>query len=239
MQLKASGYPAEKTNMEKGSFKSILSVLLLAPLSLAAAPVVIDFDDVAVGTEITTQYSGVSFSLLGSPPITGPRTYALDDADGTNVNIFGATGNAITPGDVIGGFPGNPLYDFEISFDAPIDYFSLMAIDAEETVAAYGYLGDTLVQSISQGVLVGNYGGSPVGGYFRGSVYNLELGGIGGSYLFDRVVIDLVQGDHPAAGPELYDNLVYNSVPEPGTLALLFLGIASFYFVRVRHHSVV
>ena len=108
-----------------------------------------------------------------------------------------------------------PLFDLEISFDAPVDLFSLMAPDAEESVSAFGYLGNTLVQSISQGILLGNYGGTPSGGYFRGSVYRLELGAIGGSLQFDRIVIDLIDGEHPAAGPEEFDKVVYNTVAVP------------------------
>jgi len=132
--------------MKKMKLAAIVTALFISPFSLMASPTLIDFDGLSAGTVVTDQYSGVDFSLLGAPPIDGPIAYILDDEDGSSVDIFGATGNAIVPGNVTDGFWGNPLYDFEIAFDKPIDFFSIMALDAEETVSAHGYLGNTLVQ---------------------------------------------------------------------------------------------
>lgn len=214
-----------------------LIAFLSLPVSLIAAPVIVDFDNILPGAVVNNQYDGVHFSLLGSPPVIGPRAYILDDKNEEVVNVYGATGNAITPGNVIDEFMGNPLFDFEIMFDMPIDFFSIMVIDAEEPIAAYGYLDGALTQTDLQGVLMGNYEGTTAGGYFRGPVYNLELGVIGGGFLFDRIVIDLIEGDHPAAGPELYDNLVYNPIPEPSPYILVSLGLISIGFTRLYKYA--
>jgi len=190
----------------------------------AASLTTVDFDSFAAGTIITNQFPGVSISLLGSAPIAGPRTYALEDTGGNPQYIFGASGNAITPSDNVGAM-NPPFYNLQFAFSQPIDYFSLMAIDAEESVSASAYLGGTFVNSISQG----NFIGFNVATVFNGPVYSLELGTVGGPLLFDRVVIS-VQSD----GPELYDNLVFNPIPEPEIYAMMGLGLGVLGWVGRR-----
>ena len=193
----------------------------------------IDFNGLTHGLAVTNQFPGISFSLLGSPPTAGPIAYALTDGTvantGNPVSIFGATGLAISPG-VVTTTINPPFFDIQISFSAPIDFFSIMALDAEEQFTLSGFLGGALVQSVgpTSNSFVGNRGASP----FRGPVYNPTLGAIGGSRLFDRVVIGLVAGD----GPELYDNMVFNAVtvPEPSTLAVFAIGLVGFSFATRR-----
>lgn len=62
------------------------------------------------------------------------------------------------------------------------------------------------------------------GSVFNGPVYKMNLGSVGGSLLFDRVTIDLTDND----GPELYDNVAFNTlaVPEPATGLFLVLAAA-------------
>jgi hypothetical protein len=189
-------------------------------LTSGAKAATVDFDSLPIGTIVTSQFVGVTFSLLGGAPIAGPRTYALQDTSGNPQFIFGASGNAITPGDNVGGI-NPPFYDFQINFAAPVDYFSLLALDAEESVSASAFLGNNFVDSVNQGVFLGLHSAS----VFNGPVYKFELGAIGGFAHFDRVVIDLSAND----GPEVYDNLVFNVVtpiPEPNDTMLFVSGLA-------------
>ena len=206
----------------------VLSFLLfLAAGSASAAIISIDFSGPGVGDIVTTQFPGVDISLLGSPPIPGPRIYLLQDTSGNPVDVLGASGNAITPGNNVGAI-NPPFFDMQFRFQGTIDYFSLLVLDAEESVSATGYLGNNAVQSVVQGTFMGFHSG-PV---FNGPVYLLELGAIGGSAFFNRVVVDLTEAD----GPELFDNLQFSGrrLPEPATVALLSVALASLVLARRR-----
>ena len=206
--------------------KWLTASLALFISSAGASITTVDFNALSPGDIVTDQFPGVSISLLGSPPIPGPRVYALKDNSGNPVEIFGASGNAITPGDNVGGINA-PFYDMQLSFGHSIDYFSIMVLDAEEAVSAIGYLGGSQVQSVAQGQSLGFHSGS----VFNGPVYLIELGAVGGSRRFDRVVIDLTESD----GPELYDNVRFSTaaVPEPSVAILIALGAFALLLGRV------
>lgn len=218
-----------------------LGVLLLGILSTISMPrradanlITIDFNNLAHGDVITDQFSGVQFSLLGSAPTAGPVAYALKDGTiantGSPLNIFGASGLAMTSGSVTTTiFP--PFFDIQVAFAEPIDFFSIMVLDAEEAFSVKGFLGSSLVQEVvrSSATFIANRSDSP----FRGPVFQVTLGAIGSSAHFDRIVIDLDESD----GPELYDNLMFNTVrvTEPSSLALFAIGLAGISFVmRLR-----
>jgi hypothetical protein len=197
-----------------------LTSLAFATSGIAHAGLVsIDFSGLAVADIVTNQFSEVAISLLDSAPIAGPRIYALEDTSGNPVDVLGASGNAITPGDNVGSCCA-PFHDMQFSFPGPVDFFEIQVLDAEERVVGKAYLGDTLVQSVQQGTFLGFHSGS----VFNGPVYRLTLGSLDGPIRFDRVVIDVTEND----GPELYDNVSFNTVvvPEPSSafsiLVLLF-----------------
>ena len=189
------------------------------------AQTTVTFDSFAGGTVITNQYPGISISLLGSAPIAGPKTYVLEDTSGVPQFIFGASGNAITAAE-IGNFA--PFYDIQFAFSQRIDSFSLMAIDAEEPVSGSAYLGNTFISSLALTSI-----GFNEASVFRGPVYSLDFGAVGGSQTFDRVVIHL----DPLGGPELFDNLVYHTtapIPEPEIYAMLGVGLGLLGWVGRR-----
>jgi len=212
-------------------FAAIMAVTV-AFTSAHAALIEIDFDDLSPGTPVTTQYAsqGITFSLIGTPT-PGPTTFALVDG-GTPLNIFGASGNAISPGDD----PFDPLFDIELSFSSSIDFLSILALDAEELFTVWGYWDNQLVTSAINS-FVGNRNSSPI----RGPVRRADLGVIGGSQLFNRVIIDVTGGSFggTSGGPELFDNLSFNTVgiPEPVPIALIGLGLAVLAFMQRRRAS--
>lgn len=207
----------------KRSLLAIATALLLLALGSAARAelIEINFDELEVGTVITDQYSGLTFSLLGSTSTDGLWVLALEDyRTGEGLNIFGASGNVFTSSELdesdLTAVAG-PIYDVEIVFDEPIDYFSILVLDAEEAITILGYFEGELIQSVDQGTLLGTKSDSP----FRGAVYEITLGSIGGDLLFDRIVLDLTDGNQSLAGPEEFDLLRFNTVervPEPASL---------------------
>lgn len=201
--------------------------LALAPVRLASASfVTIDFNSLAHGDIVTGQFPGVTIALLGSPPIAGPRAYALKDGamanTGNPVSFFGADGLAITPSSDVTESIFPPFFDLEFGFTDPIDFFSILVLDAEdsEIATAHGFLGADLIATHVQGTLLGVH--SFV--VFNGPVRELTLGAIGGPLLFDRVVLDINNDE----GPEIYDNLRFNTVAtrasEPATASLVVMG---------------
>lgn len=217
--------------MSRGKTKIIFSAYVCGILFYSnpgnANIVTIDFNDLATGTDVSNQYAsqGVTFSLIGSS-LPGPNTFALVDGS-TPLNIFGATGNAINPGDD----HRDPFWDIQIDFAMSIEYFSILALDAEEsfTVRIYDDLNPIGTATNS---LVGNRSSAP----FRGPVYMAEFGFVGSGVLFNRVVIDVVEGSSggTSGGPELFDNVQYSAVPEPSSLALWCVALGGIGYLQKR-----
>jgi hypothetical protein len=205
--------------------KSFFCAVILIPLISNAALVEIDFNSLSEGVEVTSQFSssGVTFELLGAT-IPGPTTTSLQGSD-----IFGATGMAIAPGDDV----FDPFWDIQLTFNQSIDYFSILALNAEEVVTLEGYKDGALMQSITQaeGTFLGKVTEGDV--TFRGPVYLLELGLIDGVSIFDRVVINVTKdftGTGNDGGPEQFDNIAFNvsAVPLPPALWLFGSGLLGF-----------
>ena len=234
--------------MNKALSRAITASTLLALAGAARADIVyIDFEDAADGETITDQYDGLYFGLIGTDD--GPKAHHVTKKKLQN-KYGDAGGMTIRPSNSNKGTFKGPWFDIEIGFETPTDFFSIRALDADEPVSAYAYLGETLVDSIS----------------FKGGsnfqVRMLELGELGGS-LFDRVVLDIREkGGGMKPGPEIFDNLSFNNrgsvldpfpdpdpmppvvetprqqeeVPAPGALALLAPG-GAFALRRRRRRA--
>ena len=192
-----------------------IAISTFAVPAQAGSLVNIDFDALSVGTVVTNQFEnlGVTFSLLNSPPVTGPVVTDIHDT-----NYAPATGLAILPGDD----GADPFFDIELSFAKTIDFFSMLSLDSDEPLSVQGFLDGELVQSVS----------FPAGTDLQ--VNHIQLGGIGGMQRFDRVVLNVTEGTAGgfSGGPEFYDNLSYNTVPESSSvLSLLAFGACGIGFL--------
>lgn len=200
-----------------------VGLVMLVTCSLVSANIVeIDFNGLTAGEVVTSQYAseGVTFSLLGTPVgygVDGPVAASI-----SSTTYPSASGIALTPGNNA----SDPFYDVELLFSTSIDYFSLLSLDSDEALNIFAFQGSTQVQMQSY----------PAGTDTQ--VWNLELGGIGGGVLFDRVVLDVVEGaaGTMAGGPEYFDNLKFNSseVPEPATFMLFGAALAGLLGTRGR-----
>lgn len=210
-------------------FTALLLCFLVSPGH--ATLVQIDFSSLSPGDVLTNQLPGVTFSLLGSPPIAGPLV-----VNPGSTQTAGSAGNLITPTDQ--GSPVccvGPFYDIAIDFASPIDFFSILALDAEanETYTLSAYLGGVPIAAQFSMSIVGSFSIPTSGGPIRQNA----LGAMGGLLLFDRVVIDLTNSE----GPEVWDDVSFNvvsvTVPEPAPLFLLSFGILALVFARREARS--
>lgn len=145
----------------------------------------ISFDEFSEGQAIYDEYPGVRFTARDADG--NPRSLFINYSN--NGNYVAASGGLLRPGEALF---DDLSYDFNIHFDAPIDYFYLRVLDAEEPLVVRAYRHNVMVQELR-----------PAGGGNEG--YDLYFGQVGGEQLFDRIELDVSPG-----GPEFYDNLRYN-----------------------------
>jgi hypothetical protein len=194
--------------------RSLLAVtaLILANVGAPAATVSLDFNDLPSALNLTNQYAGVgaTFSLIPTPlapaspvpPPSGPTTWSLGP-----VNQFGVNGTSI----IVGPTTNGPFYDAQVDFSAPVDYFSIVALDAETLpLKLKAFSNGTDLPLTFTSSYLGNISQLP---YVSGPTYLLEIGSIGGAMSFDRVVF---------GNTEQFDNIKFNTgvVPLPTALWL-------------------
>ena len=138
----------------------IASGLLLA--AAQASAVTITFDDLAVGTTLSAQYTGVTFSANA---FTGPgsSTSGAKWATNTDMTIVSSTGSDVgglgTPllasGNLLRSFAGWLGEDgdpsFKVTFVAPITSFgaTFAGVAAAADVTLFAYNGSTLLGTVS------------------------------------------------------------------------------------------
>jgi PEP-CTERM motif len=204
------------------------ATLLLAAFEAGATD--IPFDNLAVGTTLSTQYPGVAFSPNAFSGAGAPDGNWATNTDMTVVSATGSDVGALgTPslvsGNILRSFNawtnenGDP--SFRISFASAINSFSadFAGVDTPADVRLFAYNGDSLLATV-----VGSSTGQFTLSFFAPRITSVVL--TPGDF-FDYVAVDNIR----------YQAAV-TAVPEPGTLALLSLGMLVLARVRrgARRH---
>ena len=207
--------------------RSILAACLLTAFSTQALAITIDFEGIAPGGSITTETN--STNTFNGFDVFVPHGHYVDSAAGG----FASNGTDWLSHDHFGAAANQPVIITESSGAA----FDLVSVDASEWIANLG-LGNTLtVTGYFQG------GGTIVANFVTDLVFGFETFTFSNAWS-NLIQIDLIgsssnQGNcagFTVCGSLGYDNVVVNltDVPEPGTLALLGIGLAGLGFAARR-----
>ncbi len=228
--------------------------LIAGPAASFAAPInqvaygsltgtqTVTFDDVAGGGAPGTNYDGImvsggvsfgerfagqtntpsgDFDVLGGTP-TASLSVVTGSAN-QNLNVFVNNGTQVLTGLGPRGFPSFDAIgegSIALLFTSDQSQFGFQLVGGNAGTATLGFYrrdGSLIDQIILAGLGDAYYGFSREGGVFDiagVSIFNNDLAGIG----FDNLKFDVPSG----------------TVPEPGTLALLGLGLAGFGLIRRR-----
>ena len=195
--------------------RALGAVGLLAAFQTGAT--VITFDTLAVGTTLSTQYAGVVFAPNAFSGAGGPTG---SWATNTNMTLVSATGPdvgalgspSLVSGNVLRSFPGwineNGDPSFRVSFAGAIDSFSadFAGVETPADVRLFAYDGSNLL-----GTVAGSTAGQFTLSFAAPRITSVVL--TPGDFL-DYVAVDNIR----------YQAAV-SAVPEPGTWALIGLGI--------------
>jgi len=205
-------------------FKAALATAAFAvAVPVSAAVIVLDFEGIPNLTAVGNFYSGLGVTF-------SPATLALVDADAGGSGNFA---NEPSP-DTIMFFldANNAILDFAAGFDTGFSFFYSSSTAA--TVTVYDGIGGTgnvlgTLSLTAQGF--DNCTGDPTGGFcnwtavgvaFAGIARSIDFGGTANQTGFD----DITFGSDKPGG----------EVPEPGTLALMALGLVALG-VRARRRK--
>ena len=196
----------------------------LSLVSVHASAVTIDFENLAVGSVLSNQYSGIgavfagnAFSGAGSSTSGAAWASNTDmtvvSSAGSDVGILGAP--SLVSGNVLGSFNGWLGEDgdpsFSILFSTPVTSVSadFAGVSTPADVRLFAYNGANLLGSVA-----GMTAGQLTLSYSAGSI--------------TRVAITPGSFDDWAA----VDNIVFAPVPEPASYGMMVLGLGLLGLVR-------
>jgi hypothetical protein len=186
----------------------------------AASATTINFSALAPGTAVTTQYSGLTFSLIGGTDAGGAPTTGYADYDLTR--SLANSSNTATTAASSSGYPTADILDVAFAHGVSGLSFSFSNYGGiDSTYTAYGAGGVV----ISSGDL--------------SSVENFALVNVAGSGITDLQINNNTDGSRDwifGVGELSYTNAT-NAVPEPTTWAVLILGMAAIGFAARRRRE--
>ncbi|MFL0808843.1 MAG: putative Ig domain-containing protein [Agarilytica sp.] len=168
-------------SMEINSDTGLINWYAYSPEGFTEIP----FDALEEAAHINDQYPGIHFSAYDTDGTPKPIYAEFHDDP-----RYGASEQMYLAPRV---YRTDNIYDWEINFDSPVDYFYIRVLDAEEALTIETYRGNVKVGSFPQ-PRSGNEG------------HDFSVGEIGGDLLFDRIVFNVDPG-----GPELFDNVKYHT----------------------------
>lgn len=214
--------------MNKQWRATVTAACLLVAFNAGATD--ITFDNVSVGTTLSTQYPGVAFSPNAFSGASAPDRNWATNTDMTIVSVAGSDVGALgTPslvsGNVLRSFNawlnenGDP--SFRVSFASAISSFSadFAGVDTPADVRLFAYNGASLL-----GTIVGSTTGQFTLSFAASRITSVVV--TPGDFL-DYVAVDNIR----------YQSGV-TAVPEPSTWVLMTLGVVALAWARrkMAHH---
>lgn len=199
---------------------------------LTAAIITVDPDAFSDGTDISNAFNGVTLSVIdgGGGPVfsrtdgaasTGSRTFGNSAASGAIPELIWFEGDGFNPN------PPGPGPVLRVDFGVSTDFVAIDIINQDTfdggVLRAFNAFDVEIATVLS--IVTGQFGAAPAP-----QILSVSLGAADIAYV-------TVAGQSAQDSVHL-DNLQFNqitTIPEPGVVALLGLGLMGMGFVRRRH----